>query len=59
MVTNVKLSFSYSTNKRYGLKSLDKRSMIETNAYFKYINGSSDTTKNWLEAEQEILQLFK
>lgn len=38
---------------RYGLVRI--RELIELCAYYKFLNGSTDSVLNWLEAEREVL----
>jgi hypothetical protein len=37
---------------------IDMKKIIGERAYFKWLDGSNDQVKNWIEAEREIRLLF-
>ena len=45
---------------RYGLVNYKPIiMMIEQRAYYKWLDGSNDTDKNWLEAEFEVFEYLR
>jgi hypothetical protein len=42
--------------KRIGL--IDLQPLIAACAYFKWLNGSHDTTQNWFEARTEVIAML-
>ena len=41
------------------LKYNEYKQLVEQAAYFKWLEGSDDEERNWLEAELEVLEMLK